>query len=185
MGTAIRLYFRANTREGHCCAVLDSGIYDYRGLPFLGRRCFGLPGRVYAVIRVRPGDKLSILVGGRSGFSGGGADDEFVYYGYCDAYGGNGGGLDGNHGGYTVNRGGGGTQSAAGSGGGGTGTGQPGTAGALGLGGNGGGALSGSAGLGGGGGGSSYVEPNVIKSRMWTGWKSTGKGDGQVVFRWK
>lgn len=36
---------------------------------------------------------------------------------------------------------------------------------------------------GGGGGGSSYVEPNAIKSRMWTGWKSTG--DGLVVFSWK
>jgi hypothetical protein len=215
---------------------------------FLGRRCFGFPGRVYAVIRVRPGDKLSILIGGRSGFNGGGAGgsggyggasggggasdvrmggdtlkdriivaaggggagDRFVSYSYCDAFGGDGGGLEGNDGGYAVNGGGGGTQSAGGSGGGGTGTGQPGSIGALGLGGNGGGALSGSAGLGGGGGGggyygggggggggmysstqsggggggSSFVEPNAIKSRMWTGWGSTDKGDGQIIFSW-
>lgn len=214
---------------------------------FSHRRCFGLPGRVYAVIPVRPGDKLSIFVGGRSGFNGGGAGgrgrygdgsggggasdvrmggdtlkeriivaaggggagNAYVYYGYCDARGGDGGGLDGNHGGYALNGGGGGTQSAGGSAGGGTGSGQAGGIGALGLGGNGGnGAPSGSSGLGGGGGGggyygggggggggsysstqsggggggSSYVEPNVIKSRMWTGWKS--KGDGLVVFSW-
>lgn len=37
---------------------------------------------------------------------------------------------------------------------------------------------------GGGGGGSSYVEPNAITSRTWSGWKNA-KGDGQVVFSWK
>ncbi|HVR45324.1 MAG TPA: glycine-rich protein [Candidatus Binatia bacterium] len=218
---------------------------------FFHRRCFGLPGRVYAVIPVRPGDKLSIFVGGRSGFNGGGAGgtgryghgyggggasdvrmrgdrlkdriivaaggggagDEYVYYGYCDAWGGAGGGLDGKPGGYVFNGGGGGTQGAGGSGGGGTGNGQAGGNGALGLGGNGGnGAHTGSQYLGlggggggggyyggggggggnsdssaqsgGGGGGSSYVELNAITSRMWTGWGKAKSADGLVVLSW-
>jgi hypothetical protein len=72
---------------------------------------------------------------------------------------------------------------------------QPGPAGAGGGGGYyGGGGGGGSAtapytsldfGSGGGGGGSSYVEPSVIRSRMWTGWEATGKGDGQVIFSWR
>lgn len=37
---------------------------------------------------------------------------------------------------------------------------------------------------GGGGGGSSYVEPNAIKSRMWTGWDKA-QPDGLIVFSWK
>jgi hypothetical protein len=35
---------------------------------------------------------------------------------------------------------------------------------------------------GGGGGGSSYIEPNAITSRMWTGWRESG--DGRVIFSW-
>jgi|HubBroStandDraft_6_1064221.scaffolds.fasta_scaffold172949_2 hypothetical protein len=37
----------------------------------------------------------------------------------------------------------------------------------------------------GGGGGSSYVEPSAITSRMWTGWRGTGNGNGQIIFFWK
>jgi hypothetical protein len=39
-------------------------------------------------------------------------------------------------------------------------------------------------GSGGGGGGSSYVEPSAITSRMWTGWRAYGNGDGQIIFSW-
>lgn len=219
----------------------------------------GFPGRVYAVIRVRSGDKLYVFVAGGSrdgGFNGGGAgggggasdvrisgdtlkDRIIVAAGgggsggcdlYCYANGGYGGGLNGKQGsGFTGLNGGGGdggTQSAGGSGGAGgtghqsSGNGQSGGNGALGLGGSGGaggqttgcgscggidgggggggyyggGGGGGSAsipsssldvGSGGGGGGSSYVEPSAITSRMWTGWESTGKGDGQVIFSWK
>jgi hypothetical protein len=220
----------------------------------------GFPGRVYAVVRVRSGDKLYVFVAGAGddgGFNGGavpgggGASDVriggdtlkhriIVAAGgggsggcdlYCYADGGDGGGLNGKRGsgfstGLDGSGGGGGTQSAGGSGGAGgvghqsNGNGQLGDNGALGLGGNGGagGQTSGSGyysgiagggggggyfgggggggsaslptsgldiGSGGGGGGSSYVEPSAITSRMWTGWRATGKGDGQVIFSWK
>lgn len=154
------------------------------------------------------GDKLKDRIIVAAG--GGGAGDEYVYYGYCDAMGGNGGGLQGQAGGYSVNGGSGGTQNAGGSGGGGTGNGRAGGTGALGFGGNGGngsrsgpyglggggggggyyggggggGGSSSSAQSGGGGGGSSYVKPNAINPRMWTGWRGTGNGDGQIIFFW-
>lgn len=169
--------------------------------------CFGFPGRVYAVIHVRPGDTLSVFVGGQSGFNGGGpagipygsggggasdvrtggdtlqdriivaaggggAGGSIVFYGYCDAVGGKGGGLVGGHGGYQYTGGSGGTQSTGGSGGAGTSKALEGGNGALGQG-------------GGGGGGSSYVEPNAIKSRMWSGWKKGKTVDGLVVISWK
>ncbi len=38
---------------------------------------------------------------------------------------------------------------------------------------------------GGGGGGSSYVESHAIASRMWTGWRAYGNGDGQIILSWK
>ncbi len=220
----------------------------------------GFPGRVYAVIRVHPGDKLYVFVAGGArdggGFNGGGTPggggasdvrmggdalkDRIIVaagggaFGDCDLFcyadGGNGGGLNGEEGSgvgsISGGGGGGGTQSTGGSGGAGgiehksSGNGQTGGNGALGLGGNGGaggqtsdsgfyggiagggggggyyggGGGGGSAsyynssvdiGGGGGGGGSSYVEPNAIASRMWTGWLATGKGDGQVIFSWK
>lgn len=93
-----------------------------------------------------------------------------------------------------------------------SGNGQPGGNGALGLGGNGGAGQAGLAGggggggyygggggggssdasssgvyrgSGGGGGGSSYVEPSAITSRMWTGWRAYGNGDGLITFSWK
>jgi hypothetical protein len=219
----------------------------------------GFPGRVYAVIRVHPGDKLHVFVAGSGrdgGFNGGGSSsygfgggasdvrvggdklkDRIIVaagggtsagcYLYCYADGGDGGGLSGKPGfglgGLSGGGGGGGTQSAGGSGGaGGVGgksgeSGQPGGSGALGLGGNGGaggqcscylpgiggggggggyyggGGGGGSAsasssdpdyGGGGGGGGSSYVEPSAITSHMWTGWRGTDKGDGQIIFSW-
>lgn len=228
----------------------------------------GFPGRVYAVIRVHPGDKLYVFVAGAGndgGFNGGGSDrtgrDGFgggasdVRVGgdalknrivvaagggsagqcvlNCYAGGGDGGGLNGQHGysgfgggGINGDGGAGGTQSAGGLGGaGGIGhfkrdDGRPGGSGALGRGGNGGkgglpegvghipglagggggggyyggGGGGGSAsprggrldwGSGGGGGGSSYVEPNAITSRMWTGWRGTTQADGQIIFSWK
>jgi hypothetical protein len=225
----------------------------------------GFPGRVYAVIRVHPGDKLYVFVGGsgaHGGFNGGGAGGTAGYgskkgnagggasdiriggdtlkdriivaaggggtgacFAYCFAWGGNGGGLTGRPGG-TYGRsdsgvgGTGASQTSGGSGGAGglgnesSGNGQTGGNGALGLGGDGGnggpgltyyaggqpgggggggyygGGGGGGGGAskqyategGGGGGGSSYVEPNAIKPRMWTGWKA--KGDGRVIFGW-
>lgn len=221
----------------------------------------GFPGRVYAVIRVHPGDKLYVFVAGSGhdgGFNGGGAGgpgeggfgggasdvrtrgdrlkdriivaagggERGVCVATCYADGGSGGGLTGQPGsGYGAGGygggGGGGTQSAGGQGGAGgigskrSGSGQPGNKGALGRGGSGGagaqtmsfnsypgggggggyygggggggGASTGSygAGSGGGGGGSSYVEPNAITSRMWTGWRAVDKGDGQIIISWK
>lgn len=77
--------------------------------------------------------------------------------------------------------GGGSTQSAGAAGGGGGG-------GYYGGGGGGGIGSDGSIGpSGGGGGGSSYIEPEAIKGRMWSGWKKDwGKlgGNGLVVFSW-
>lgn len=77
--------------------------------------------------------------------------------------------------------GGGSTQSAGGAGGGGGG-------GYYGGGGGGGIVSEGSIGpSGGGGGGSSYIEPQAIKGRLWSGWKKDwGKlgGNGRVVFSW-
>jgi hypothetical protein len=56
-------------------------------------------------------------------------------------------------------------------------------------GGGGGGASAGyspsSLGSSGGGGGSSYVEPSAITSRLWTGWRAYGNGDGPIIFSWK
>lgn len=128
----------------------------------------GFPGRVYAVIRVHPGDKLYVFVGGsggHGGFNGGGAGGTA----------GNGSGTGNPGGGASDVRTGGDTLRdriiVAGGGGGG-----------------GGGTIyyesryESSQG-GGGGGGSSYVEPSAIKSRTWTGWKKA-KGDGLVVFSW-
>lgn len=215
----------------------------------------GFPGRVYAVIRVRPMDRLAVFVGGRSGFNGGGAGgfdgsgtgrgsdggdasdvrhggdalknriivaaggggDGNSYY-YCYASGGDGGGLDGDPG--YGDGGGGATQTQGGAGSRGNGNGQSGGNGALGIGGNGGNGgapssasrcpgLAGGGGGGGyygggggggagsgstngycessseaGGGGSSYVEPSAITSHMWTGWRGTGNGNGQIIFFW-
>jgi hypothetical protein len=227
------------------------------GISFPGSSCYpGFPGRVYAVIRVHPSDKLAVFVGGRRGFNGGGkggfagngkgggsdggdasdvrwggdklkdriivaaggGGDGDSYY-YCYASGGEGGGLDGGPGG--PGGGGGGTQSQGGAGGYGSGNGLIGGNGALGIGGNGGNGgvpvsssrcpgLAGGGGGGGyyggggggggssgssfgscesdseaGGGGSSYVEPSAITSHMWTGWRGTGNGDGQIIFFWK
>jgi hypothetical protein len=50
----------------------------------------GFPGRVYAVIRVRPGEKLYVLVGGSGGFNGGGPGGT-AGYGSCKGQ--NGGGA--------------------------------------------------------------------------------------------
>jgi len=222
----------------------------------------GFPGRVYAVIPVRPGDKLYVFVGGRgahggfngggaagikgdgsgSGYDGGGGSDvrmggdalkdriivaaggggAGLAFNYDYDPGGDGGGLTGKsggtHGTYSGGGGGGGTQSVGGAGDPSSGDGLPGAHGALGLGGSGGdggpGTTSGyNYGLpgggggggyygggggggsdatrkyydqsqgGGGGGGSSYIEPNAITSRTWTGWRDNG--DGRVVFSWK
>jgi len=140
----------------------------------------GFPGRVYSVIRVRPGEKVYVFVGAsgdNGGWNGGGA-----------------GGTAG-YGGGTGNRGAGASDVRVGgdklknriivaAGGGGSGSAfsycyAPGGDG---------GGLSGKSGgsdgysNSGGGGGSSYVEPSAIKFRMWPGFKA--EGDGLVTFSW-
>jgi hypothetical protein len=154
-------------------------------------------GRVFAVVPVRPGEKLYVFVGGggakQTGGSGSVGGNGSEYYG-------GGGGT-------------GGTQSAGGSGGasgeGSLGYGYPGDAGSSGTGGDGGagsygggggggggsgyygggGGGSGGAGTseigggGGGGGGSSYVEPSATRYRMWQGWKGP-TANGLLVLNW-
>src|SRR5580692_2852042 len=123
----------------------------------------GFPGRIYAIIPVRPGEKLYVVVGASArdgGFNGGGR-----------------GGYGGGRGSYYTGSGGGGASDvrvsgdkrkdriivAAGGGG-----------GYYGGGGGGGSAGQFDSVSGGGGGGSSYIEPSAITSHMWTGWRVLG-----------